>query len=74
MKPDHISNNLKYDIGNQIIKHVVKKHPTITQNQLRRVFSSLYRRLWKKECVYLTAEKQQQAWLKAQREPKGEVK
>jgi len=69
MKPDHISNDLKYKIGNDIIKLAVKKNPAITQNQLRRVFSSLYRRLWHQRDAYFEMRKR----IESQRDSEGET-
>lgn len=52
MRKDYISNTVKKVIGNLIIDEVVREHPLITQTQLRKVCSHLYRRLWHKTDRY----------------------
>lgn len=46
-QPDYISNASKEKIGDTLIKYVLKKHPLISQVQLRRIFCNLYQRLRK---------------------------
>ena len=49
MNADYMSNKFRNDIADEIICMVVKKHPLISRVQLRRISSTMYRRLWKKE-------------------------